>query len=789
MNYSTVAQEYIENGFSLFPLRTDGSKAPAVSWKPYQQRFPTQDELHQWFGNDSPCGIAAVTGNVSGNLVVFDFDHDAETMFSRWWNDAEQQLPGITAKLLVVATPRPGRQVWFRQCEPVPGNQILAYTEPKPAFNADGSSKLDADGSQILEPLVLIETRGQGGYAVAVGSHSAVHRTGRPYELIHDSFDNLPQLSAAEAELLLNICRGYSRYTPQHVQGQPGEKYNGEPRPGDIYNRRGSIPELLIKHGWQLSHTVDDVQNWTRPGKDTRDGSSATLGHVRDDDDRPLLYVYSSAAAPFQPQHSYDAFAVFATLEYRGDFSAAAAAARQMFTAEVATAQAEYHQTEQPYQPFPTRLLPPVVQTYVEEHAAAINIDAAFIGVPMLAVLAGVIGQTRKLQIKRNWTEPAVIWTATIAQVSTGKTPGWQAATEAAQRLERQLNDVRRNHQRDYEEAVREYKRQKEAGNTPSSKPEPPQFNTQLTVDDVTMETLADIHQKNWRGLLLCIDELAGWVRSFDQYRGGKGRDTENWLSIYSGRHMQVNRKTDGDRLYIPTTAVSVCGTIQPEVAADTLFSDKFVANGFAARVLAARPPAEIVRWSDREAPEHVNAVMFDLAGRLFSLTGEAYEQDRYRSIYLPFTADAQQLFRRYTEDTADHANTLDEPLRSAWAKLRPCAARFALVFSIVRQMVEHPEGQATQPVDIQSTQAGIDMAWWFGSEIARNYLLCRRNELGSLGDHLRWIREKYPGGITPRELQTGRRSARPTERARQILQELVEAGNGRLDADKFIPD
>jgi hypothetical protein len=597
-------------------------------------------------------------------------------------------------------------------------------------------------------------------------------------------------LTDAEVDTLLAICRKYSRYQPQHVQRQAGEKYQGEPRPGDVFNELTDIRQLLTTHNWQLHHIDgDDVEHWTRPAKPLAAGTSATLGALQTEDGKPLFYVFSGSAAPFQAAHTYDAFATYTMLEHGGDFATAAAAVRIRYAEQVHTAQVNWKQDTSPepeaYVPFPVDLLPDVVHAYVTEHAQAIGVDAAFVAVPMLAVLASLIGQSRRLYVKRNWTEPAILWCATVADVSTGKTPGWQAATEPAQRIERMLNDKRKQMDLQHQDAVSTYQASDKSGPKPAKQP----FNTQITIDDCTMETLADIHSNNWHGLLLCIDELAGWLRSFDQYRAGKGRDVENWLSIYVGKHMQVNRKTDGYRMYLPSTAVSVCGTIQPEVAASTLFSERFVANGFAARILSAVPPAQIVRWSELEVAEQTDNAMFDIAQQLFMLPGEQYQPDRYRSVPLPFTDDAKKLFIKYLDQTADHAEPQEPALRSAWLKLRPAAARFALVFSVVQQLQQYPQGQAMQPVDVNSTTAGIDLAWWFGRELERNYRngmqSCRTDTLES---HLAWIRSNCPSGVDARRLQQGRRSIQTANQARNILQQLLDAGQGRLLGTVFIP-
>jgi hypothetical protein len=76
---------YREQGFSFFPLKPR-SKEPALpSWKTYQERRPTDDEVSGWVRNMAFGNIAVVTGSVSGNLVVFDFDDPAvyEKVFAK----------------------------------------------------------------------------------------------------------------------------------------------------------------------------------------------------------------------------------------------------------------------------------------------------------------------------------------------------------------------------------------------------------------------------------------------------------------------------------------------------------------------------------------------------------------------------------------------------------------------------------------------------------------------------------------------------------------------------------
>src|SRR5206468_3834417 len=59
---------------------------------------------------------------------------------------------------------------------------------------------------------------------------------------------------------------------------------------------------------------------------------------------------------------------------------------------------------------------------------------------------------------------------------------------------------------------------------SPPRKPTEPVCERYYT-GDPTLEAVAMLLARRWRGMLLLRDELSGWVDSFNQYRGGKGGD------------------------------------------------------------------------------------------------------------------------------------------------------------------------------------------------------------------------------------------------------------------------
>src|SRR3712207_4535437 len=89
-----TAVRYRNAGLSVVPIKPGGDKAPAVIWKPYQERKATDAELQDWFG-DGPRGVAIVGGKVSGGLEVIDFDLDAEALLPRFRDRVEAEAPGL----------------------------------------------------------------------------------------------------------------------------------------------------------------------------------------------------------------------------------------------------------------------------------------------------------------------------------------------------------------------------------------------------------------------------------------------------------------------------------------------------------------------------------------------------------------------------------------------------------------------------------------------------------------------------------------------------------------------
>jgi hypothetical protein len=285
-------------------IRIDGTKAPIESWERWQDEIPSAADIDAWFGDGKQRGIGMICGAVSGNLEAIDLDDP--TLIDDFEQKVNYDLPNLLNRLVVIQTPRNGRHYLYRVEAEVGGNQKLAMKL------VDGEVKC------------RIETRGEGGYTVAPGSPARCHKAGQPYLLVHGHYSNLPVLSVEVHEKLLNCARYFNEYTPPVATAEKEKRTGGDLRPGDDFSDQANaewVARILEHAGWQLVYrSRRGHQQWTRPGKDRKDGTSATLF------DSGVFHVFSSNAHPFEPDRDYSPFDVLSLLTFGGDFAACARA-------------------------------------------------------------------------------------------------------------------------------------------------------------------------------------------------------------------------------------------------------------------------------------------------------------------------------------------------------------------------------------------------------------------------------------------------------------------------------
>jgi hypothetical protein len=437
------------------------------------------------------------------------------------------------------------------------------------------------------------------------------------------------------------------------------------------------------------------------------------------------------------------------------------------------------------WKPFPVAALPSPFDAFVREVSKAMGCDPSFVALPLLAALAAAIGSTRRLVVKRGWTEPAILWAAIVGESGTTKTPPFKQVMKPVRELQRQALAVHRDEKQEYETALAHYEknmgmwRRDKGYGDPPSKPQEPHA-VRYVVADTTVEALAPILAENPRGLLLARDELAGWLGSFDRYASGRGGDSAHWLSMHNGIEMLVDRKTSGAKtIYVDQAHVSIVGGIQPAILKRALGVEHWE-SGLAARLLVTCPPRKPKVWTEADIDPETEATLFRLISRLYALQPAAAEDGRLVPEYVVMSADAKRLWVDFYNTHGQEQADLTGDLSAAWSKLEAYAARLALVLHFARWAAEDASLKPDE-VDADSMRRAVTLAKWFKNETLRVYaLLGEGDDARAQSQLVEWIQRKG-GVVSVRDLQRGPRRYAHGDAAERALHDLVQAGLAKL--------
>ncbi|MDD5054724.1 MAG: bifunctional DNA primase/polymerase [Candidatus Peribacteraceae bacterium] len=135
------ALNYLEMGWPVIPVNQN--KRPRISsWKEYQERMPTTEEVTRWFNDPGAVGMALITGRQSGTVVL---DVEKEGL------DELQRLE--IPQTVVAVSGGGGRHIYFKH----------------PGFEVSNMTKMDG---------VPMDIRGDGGYIILPPS---LHASGNHY--------------------------------------------------------------------------------------------------------------------------------------------------------------------------------------------------------------------------------------------------------------------------------------------------------------------------------------------------------------------------------------------------------------------------------------------------------------------------------------------------------------------------------------------------------------------------------------------------------------------------------
>jgi Protein of unknown function (DUF3987) len=238
---------------------------------------------------------------------------------------------------------------------------------------------------------------------------------------------------------------------------------------------------------------------------------------------------------------------------------------------------------------FPTDIFALPIREWLERAAHGAGVFPDHVAVPMLGVVASLIGTARRVRASRSWSEPITLWTALVAASGDRKTPGLNVTRKALDLIEtdqvaaiaaaRLVHETRAQSAR---EAAKKWKedRQQALEDKPPREPPPMPMEAldpgnfiepRLYATDPTIEKLAALLQVRPRGMLLLRDELAGLFANMGRYSGGSDRPF--WLEAWVGGRHVVERVSG--TIVINHLLVGVVGSFQPDKLARAFQGDE----------------------------------------------------------------------------------------------------------------------------------------------------------------------------------------------------------------------
>lgn len=373
--------------------------------------------------------------------------------------------------------------------------------------------------------------------------------------------------------------------------------------------------------------------------------------------------------------------------------------------------------------PFPVEVFPKPIQEIITATNESLNFPIDFIGASILYAASVSIGNTHSAEVKKGFSQSAVLYIAIVGKAGTNKSHPLSFAIKPIEERDNLKFQEYQNKKLEYDSILSLNKKEREQqGYNEPVKP----IWEQLLVNDFTPEALTEVHKFNKRGIGVYADELASWFKNFNRYN--KGSEEQFWLSVWSGKPIRINRKTS-EPVNIPLPFISVAGTIQPAVLNE--LADNRTKNGFLDRLLFVIPNnLKKEYWNENE----LNPVLVEnwqaIISNLLNLSISEDQISNPKPEVLSFEPEAKAVLLEFQRKLTDRCNEAEsDTLSGIIAKIEMYTVRLALILQMLQyacnegnkdaigmkaikgalQLVEYFIETATKVHDIVSNTSPLD--------------------------------------------------------------------------------
>ncbi|MBL1211683.1 DUF3987 domain-containing protein, partial [Geminocystis sp. GBBB08] len=325
----------------------------------------------------------------------------------------------------------------------------------------------------------------------------------------------------------------------------------------------------------------------------------------------------------------------------------------------------------------------------------------------LLPMVASLVNPNTDLTLieSTNFTAKPIFFSAIVGESGTAKSPTLDLFSSGILSLQSKANQEYKRLKKEFDE----YK-----GDEDMKEPQP----TEYYISDFTSEFVASLIDRQSKGFLILIDELAALIKQNNAYRGGKGSDSEKILSARDGRGIKVNRK-NGDRYDTAKSSLSIVGGIQPDILRQQMGSCQDE-SGYWARFVYSYLPVKRAKFPDSN-------VKIDIKPMLLS----TYEKlERLPQLNLKLDSQGVKLYEQFFNELENlKVNEPSGALRAVYSKYKRVAGEIALLLYLfdLAFNVDTVDGGvnnlSTPPtLPFQFLQKGINLAKRYIQEVRSIY-------------------------------------------------------------------
>jgi len=390
-----------------------------------------------------------------------------------------------------------------------------------------------------------------------------------------------------------------------------------------------------------------------------------------------------------------------------------------------------------------SEIFPESLATPIEEIARRMNLKPECYA---LALISGVSrflknGSSTMLVDEWNyWCRTHGYFGAMIAESSQMKTPVLNAMiTDPLAAMRKKNKEKFEAAEKAYDVEFEQWKNSKDEDKGPAPDAPVEKF---AYITKATWEGIAGmVGRAPTQGILWLSDELAGFFKSANQYRNGRGSDQEDLLECWSGNGAVIARAA-GTTVNVGVVSLSIYGNIQPKVLAPFL-GDGSDNNGTFARFDFVQQPRTLTQITLGLPKIDANPMLQALYERVDAIPLMQFELDQ----------EAKELFVDYY----NHCQRLrfDHPKQGMRAMLGKAAEKVGRVATILHCIhTAHLGGEVSPQIPVSRVRAAIKWVEYTTQQaLSINIEVCSPDALESNLAKIISLAERKGGAVSTRDV------------------------------------